>query len=233
MIKKIIIAIDGYSSTGKSTLAKMLSQSLGYKHINTGSMYRAVTLHAIRNHWIEDNKDFKINQNLIVDSIDNLDLDFRFTTKNTCKMYMNNEDVDFELKNPLVSKYVSIISTYPLLRKKIVKIQQNLGQSKGVVMEGRDIGSVVFPNAEFKLFVTASPEVRAKRRYSELVKLGVKASISDVFQNLKMRDFSDSNRKNSPLIRVKDAILLDNTLLDIDEQFQYVMDLLKNKITLF
>jgi len=131
-----------------------------------------------------------------------------------------------------VSKYVSTISTYPLLRKKIVKLQQELGNSKGVVMEGRDIGSVVFPKAEFKLFITASSEVRAKRRHNELVKLGVVSKFKDVLQNLKMRDFSDSNRKNSPLICVKDAIIIDNTLLDVDEQFNFIIDLLKNKIKL-
>jgi len=232
LIKKIIIAIDGYSSTGKSTLAKMLSQYLGYKHINTGSMYRAVTLHAIRNYWIEDGPKLKINKAQIIDCIDDLDLNFQSDNKNICTMYMNNEDVDAKLKSPLVSKYVSTISAYPLLRRKIVTLQQELGKSKGVVMEGRDIGSVVFPKAEFKLFITASSEVRAKRRHNELINLGVESKLKDVLQNLKMRDFSDSNRKNSPLICVKDAVLIDNTLLDIDEQFNFTISLLKNKIKL-
>ena len=145
---------------------------------------------------------------------------------------MNNEDIDAKLKSPLVSKYVSTISAYPLLRRKIVTLQQELGKSKGVVMEGRDIGSVVFPKAEFKLFITASSEVRAKRRHNELISLGVESKLKDVVQNLKMRDFSDSNRKNSPLICVKDAVLIDNTLLDIDEQFNFTIGLLKNKIKL-
>tara|TARA_B100000427_G_C15414585_1_gene553560 strand:+ start:326 stop:1027 length:702 start_codon:yes stop_codon:yes gene_type:complete len=232
MIRKIIIAIDGHSSTGKSTLAKMLSKHLMYKHINTGSMYRALTLHALRNAWIDNSRELKINKHKIIESIDALNLDFQFDEQNACRMCINNEDVDDLLKDPLVSQYVSVISAYPLVRKKIVKIQQELGKTKGVVMEGRDIGSVVFPEAELKLFITASLEVRAKRRHQELIKLGIQASLKDVLHNLKMRDSSDSNRKNSPLICVKDAVLIDNTLLNIDMQFNMVVDLLKNKINL-
>ena len=232
MINKIIIAIDGHSSTGKSTLAKMLSQYLMYKHINTGSMYRALTLHALRNNWIDDSRGFKINKHKIIESIDTLNLDFKFDDQNMCRMCINSEDVEDLLKDPLVSKYVSVISAYPLVRKKIVKIQQDLGKLKGVVMEGRDIGSVVLPGAELKLFITASLEIRAKRRHQELVKLGIKTNFKDVLHNLKMRDFSDSNRKNSPLICVQDAVLIDNTSLSIDMQFDMVIDLLKNKINL-
>ena len=145
---------------------------------------------------------------------------------------MQNEDVEDKLKLPLVSQYVSMISTYPLVRKKIVKLQQKIGLSKGVVMEGRDIGSVVFPDAELKLFITASLEIRAKRRHSELLELGVNSKFDDVFNNLKMRDFSDSNRENSPLVCVEDAVLIDNTSLDVDAQLNLVIDLLKNKINL-
>jgi len=232
MTRKIIIAIDGHSSTGKSTLAKMLSKHLMYKHINTGSMYRALTLHALRNSWIDDSRELKINKHKIIESIDDLNLDFEFDEHNSCRMCINSEDVDDLLKDPLVSQYVSVISAYPLVRKKIVKIQQELGQMKGVVMEGRDIGSVVFPGAELKLFITASLKIRAKRRHQELIKLGIQASLKDVLHNLKMRDSSDSNRKNSPLICVKDAVLIDNTLLNIDMQFNMVVDLLKNKINL-
>ena len=232
MIRKIIIAIDGHSSTGKSTLAKMLSKYLMYKHINTGSMYRALTLHALRNAWIDNSRKLKINKHKIIESIDDLNLDFKFDEQNACRMCINSEDVDDLLKDPLVSQYVSVISAYPLVRKKIVKIQQELGKMKGVVMEGRDIGSVVFPEAELKLFITASLEIRAKRRHQELIKLGIQASLKDVLHNLKMRDSSDSNRKNSPLICVKDAVLIDNTLLNIDMQFNMVVDLLKNKINL-
>ena len=232
MIRKIIIAIDGHSSTGKSTLAKMLSKHLMYKHINTGSMYRALTLHALRNNWIDDSRELKINKHKIIASIDDLNLDFNFDKLNMCRMCINSEDVEDLLKDPLVSKYVSIISAYPLVRKKIVTIQQGLGKLKGIVMEGRDIGSIVFPGAEIKLFITASLEVRAERRYQELLKLGIKTRFKDVLDNLKMRDFSDSNRENSPLICVEDAILIDNTSLNIDAQFNKVVELLKNKINL-
>ncbi len=230
MKKKIIIAIDGHSSTGKSTLAKMLSKHLGYKHINTGAMYRAVTLYAIRNNWINTALKIIENKDMIIDSVDYIDFDFVADQNKIYKIYMNNEDVEHELKTPLVAQYVSAVSTYPILRRKIVKIQQEIGKSKGIVMEGRDIGSVVFPNAELKLFITASPEVRAKRRHQELLKLGIKSSFDDVLENLIMRDSSDSNRENSPLIRVKDAVLIDNTLLDLNQQFLVVIDLLKKKL---
>ena len=230
MIKKIIIAIDGHSSTGKSTLAKMLSEYLGYRHINTGSMYRAVTLHAIRNHWI-DNSDnnLLVNEEMVIKSIDNLTLKFLCNDDKIYKMYMNGEDVDNEIKNPNVSQYVSQISAYPTVREKIVFLQKKMGELKGVVMEGRDIGSVVFPNAELKLFVTASIMVRAKRRHAEMLRLGLNMTFEEVLENLKMRDLSDSQRKHSPLIQVKDAILIDNTLLDINEQFHLVISVLKKK----
>ena len=229
-MKKIIIAIDGHSSTGKSTLASMLSNYLNYRHINTGSMYRAITLYALRNKLIIDlGVKSSINSDAIIHAADSINLEFKFDHDGVCKMYMNSEDVDYELKSPLVSKYVSQISTYPLLRQKIVKKQQIIGRSKGVVMEGRDIGSVVFPNAEVKLFITASIEVRAQRRYQELINLGVKTKLSEVLNNLEMRDFSDSNRKDSPLYQVNDAILIDNTSLTIDEQFNTVIELLDSK----
>ena len=218
MIKKIIIAIDGYSSTGKSTLARMLSQHLGYRHINTGSMYRAVTLHALRNSWIEDDSELTINAQKIIQSIDVLDLDFKFDAMNICKMYMQNEDVEDKLKLPLVSQYVSMISTYPLVRKKIVKLQQKIGLSKGVVMEGRDIGSVVFPDAELKLFITANINVRASRRFNELREKGLKIDKKLVFKNLQKRDFLDKNRSISPLLKVEDAITIDNSTLTINDQ---------------
>jgi len=232
MINKIIIAIDGHSSTGKSTLAKMVAKELKYKHINTGAMYRALTLHALRHNWITDaSEDIEaINVKKMIKSIDELELDFRLDQDTHYVMYMNNENVDFEIKKPIVSKYVSTVSSYPLIRKKIVKIQQNIGKSKGVVMEGRDIGSVVFPDAELKLFITASIEVRAKRRHEELLNLGIKSHFSDILDNLKMRDFSDTHRKNSPLTCVDDAVLIDNTSLNIDEQFELVTSLIRKKI---
>jgi len=229
MNKKIIIAIDGYSSTGKSTLARMLAKHFLYKHINTGSMYRALTLHALRNGWIR-NFDH-IEQSKIIRSIDELKIDFRCDDKHGCVIYLNDENIETEIKKEDVSKYVSHISAYPLVRKKIIEIQQEIGSSRGVVMEGRDIGSVVFPSAEIKLFITASVSVRAGRRHKELVSLGIKSSLKSVLNNLKTRDHLDSNRKNSPLICVEDAILIDNTCLNIDDQFQLVTDLIKKKYT--
>jgi len=225
---KIIIAIDGYSSTGKSTLAKMLSVHLGYKHINTGSMYRAVTLYALRHNLISEiNGFFKMEDATLVQSIDNLTLDFVFDKNNTCNMYMNNENVETEIRSQDISHYVSYVSKHPLIRKKIVSLQQNMGLEKGIVMEGRDIASVVFPSAELKLFITASLEVRVERRYQELLDMGLSISYNDVLENLKMRDLSDSSRENSPLIKVDDAILIDNTLLDLNQQFDLVISLLK------
>lgn len=233
MIKQIIIAIDGHSSTGKSTLAKMLSEHLDYVHINTGAMYRAVTLNAIRNNWIDVSlKKIKSEKN-IIDSVDSLSFSFRRDQTNRYKIYMNNQDIEGDLKDPLVAEYVSVISTYPLLRQKIVKKQQLMGQSKGVVMEGRDIGSVVFPGAELKLFITASVNVRAERRFQELLNLGITVEFQDVLANLKKRDFSDSNRKDSPLMKVSDAVLIDNTFLNINQQFEYVLQLLENKCKIF
>jgi cytidylate kinase len=143
---------------------------------------------------------------------------------------MNNEAVDSELKSHLVSEYVSTVSTYPMVRKKIVHLQQKMGQSKGVVMEGRDIGSVVFPYAELKLFITASSETRAQRRHQELLKLGIPSNFGDVLENLKMRDFLDSTRENSPLKQVEDSILIDNTFMDINNQFNFVVELVEKKI---
>ena len=228
MNNKIIIAIDGYSSTGKSTLAKMLSIYLGYKHINTGSMYRSVTLYALRHNMISEfNGNFTMKDSALVKSIDDLNLEFIFDDDQISKMYMNNENVELKIKSQDVSHYVSYVSKHPLIRKKIVSLQQDMGVDKGVVMEGRDIASVVFPSAELKLFITASLKVRAERRYKELLKMGLAITFKDVLKNLKMRDLSDSSRENSPLIKVDDAILIDNTLLDLQQQFDLVISLLK------
>jgi cytidylate kinase len=228
--KKIIIAIDGFSSTGKSTLAKMLSRHLSYMHINTGAMYRAVTLNAIRNYWIEfKNNEFFIKRNNIISSLHKLSLEFRVSQNNDYKMYMNNEDVENLIKTEKVSKYVSEISKDGYLRDEIVFLQREIGKNGGVVMEGRDIGSVVFPDAEVKLFITASLEVRARRRYEELIKLGIAANFDNILKNLDMRDSVDSSREKSPLLKVDDAILIDNTSLNLSDQFNLVLGILKDK----
>ena len=234
MNKKIIIAIDGYSSTGKTTLAKTLSTHLNYQHINTGAMYRAVTLNALRKNWIIDANGAKeIKKDLIIQSLDYLQFEFIYNKNQSYQLHLNKENIDKEIKKPIVSKYVSFISTFPELRRKIVSIQQEMGKNGGVVMEGRDIGSVVFPSAELKLFITASIKIRAQRRYKELLNMGVKIDLEEVLQNLEMRDFQDSNRKKSPLIQVEDAILIDNTSLSVLEQCDYILNLLKNKFNIF
>ena len=208
----------------------MLSKHFNYRHINTGAMYRAVTLHALRNNWVKKiNNKLVFNENCILNSIDTLDLSFRLDSQQNYKMYINDEDVDDEIKLEEVSSCVSQLSQSLLIRKKIVLMQQAMGVNKGIVMEGRDIGSVVFPNAELKLFITASEEVRAARRHQELLRLGVQVSFQDIYDNLKMRDFSDSTRQNSPLIQVKDAVLIDNTDLDLNAQFHLVLDIIRSK----
>jgi cytidylate kinase len=233
MNKKIIIAIDGYSSTGKTTLAKMLSTHLNYQHINTGAMYRAVTLNAIRKNWIIDSVGAQgINKDLILKSLDSLQFEFIYNENQSYQLHLNKENIDKYIKDPLVAKYVSFVSTFPELRKKIVSIQQEMGKNGGIVMEGRDIGSVVFPSAELKLFITASVEIRAQRRYEELLNMGVKTNLGEVLKNLEMRDFQDSNRKKSPLIQVEDAVLIDNTSLSVIEQCDYILNLLKNKFNI-
>ena len=193
-------------------------------------MYRAVTLYALRHKMIgKSNGEFELKEDEVLKAIDNLILDFMPNSSHIYSMYMNNENVENEIRKHEVSHYVSYISKYPLIRQKIVSMQKAMGLHKGVVMEGRDIASVVFPEAELKLFITASLEVRAQRRYAELLKMGFSASLEDVCKNLKMRDLADSTRENSPLMKVKDAILIDNTSLDLEEQFQITIDLLKKK----
>ena len=191
-------------------------------------MYRSVTLYALRHNMISEfNGNFTMKDSALVKSIDDLNLEFIFDDDQISKMYMNNENVELKIKSQDVSHYVSYVSKHPLIRKKIVSLQQDMGVDKGVVMEGRDIASVVFPSAELKLFITASLKVRAERRYKELLKMGLAITFKDVLKNLKMRDLSDSSRENSPLIKVDDAILIDNTLLDLQQQFDLVISLLK------
>ena len=211
----------------------MLSAHLNYQHINTGAMYRAVTLHAIRNEWIIDSIGVESVQGSNLTSLNNLEFDFIYNKNQSYQIHLNKENVEKQIKEPLVAKYVSFDdSVFPELRKKIVLIQQEMGRNRGVVMEGRDIGSVVFPSAELKLFITASLEIRAQRRYKELLNMGVKTDFVKVLENLEMRDFQDSNRKKSPLIQVKDAILIDNTTLSLMDQFDFILNLLKNKFNI-
>lgn len=217
----ITIAIDGHSSTGKSTLAKQLAKTLGYVYVDTGAMYRAVTLYAMRKGWVAEEH---LDKSKLIEGLPEIQLAFKFNESlGYGEMYLNGENVEQEIRQLEVSKLVSKIAEVSEVRTKLVEQQQLMGQSKGVVMDGRDIGTVVFPNAEMKLFMTASAETRAKRRYEELLKKGQRVSFEDVLQNVVERDYIDSNRADSPLIQATDARVLDNSGLSKEDQYQVVL----------
>lgn len=221
-MKKITIAIDGYSSTGKSTLAKQLAQKLHYIYVDTGAMYRAVTLYAMRAGFI---KNGKIDKNPLFESLDTIDLKFVFNADlGYAEMYLNGENVEKEIRTMPVSKNVSQIAELELVRKKLVAMQHIMGADKAVVMDGRDIGTVVFPDAELKIFMTASPEKRAVRRYKELLDRGEDVKYDDILENVQKRDYIDSNRVISPLKKAEDAIEFDNSDLGLEDQFQRIYE---------
>lgn len=218
-MNKIVIAIDGYSSCGKSTLAKSLARKLGYVFIDSGAMYRAVTLYAIRNSLINGGTPDK---DTIIAATCNMQITFRFdpeTEKNTT--YLNGEDVEEEIRRLEVSEYVSPVSAIREVREAMVRLQQGMGAEKGIVMDGRDIGTVVFPDAELKIFMTADPEIRAQRRFLELQAKGLNINIEEVRKNISQRDFIDQNREESPLRKAADAIVLDNSHLTPQEQLDW------------
>lgn len=227
-MKKITIAIDGFSSTGKSTLAKALAKSLGYIYIDTGAMYRAVTLFAMRKGLISS-KNF--DQARLVELIDTFDVHFEYNVaKGYADIYLNQENVEELIRTLEVSQFVSQIAAVSEVRKKLVEQQQNLGKTKGVVMDGRDIGTVVFPDAELKIFMTASPEIRAERRFKELKEKNSEVVYEDVFRNVVERDQIDTARKDSPLVKAADAIEIDNSNLSREEQFDLILQLVKERI---
>lgn len=220
--KKIIIAVDGYSSCGKSTLAKSLARSLGYIYIDSGAMYRAVTLYALRNNWISDGK---LDVEAIISGVGDINITFYFepeTEKNTT--YMNGENIEYEIRQLEVSAHVSPVSAIKEVRVAMVKQQRKIGKEKGIVMDGRDIGTVVFPHAELKIFMTADPAVRAQRRFLELTQKGEIVTMEEIIHNINERDYIDQNRKESPLRQAEDAIVLDNTRLTMDEQLQWAIE---------
>lgn len=215
---KITIAIDGYSSTGKSTIAKQLAKALGYIYVDTGAMYRAVTLFAIRNNFVGGEKD---NMAALVQLLPKVDLSFVYNEDlGFSEIYLNRENVEKEIRTLRISNQVSKIATIEQVRYKLVDLQKKMGKKKGIVMDGRDIGTVVFPDAELKLFMTASLETRASRRYKELLEKGEDVAYEDVLTNVKNRDYIDSHRKFSPLRKAEDAIEFDNSDMGLEEQFE-------------
>lgn len=221
-MKKIVIAIDGYSSCGKSTMAKNLARQLGYVYVDTGAMYRAVTLYALR-HQLFD-ADGEADAASLQQAMSDIRISFQFNAQ-TGKpdTYLNDELVEQEIRTMQVSERVSKIAALPFVRTALVAQQQRMGVDKGIVMDGRDIGTVVFPDAELKIFVTASAEVRAQRRYDELQLKGMPARYDDILKNVQERDYIDSHREVSPLRKADDAIELDNSNLTIDEQQQWLL----------
>lgn len=228
MTKKIIIAIDGFSSTGKSTIAKQLAKKIEYIYVDTGAMYRAVTFYAMKQNYIS-NTHFDV-QNLI-DDLQNISLSFIFNEKvGFAEVYLNNTNIEAEIRTIEVSRLVSKIATISEVRKKLVSEQQEMGKDKGIVMDGRDIGTVVFPNAELKLFITAAADKRATRRYKELSERGDNVSFEEVLRNVQQRDYIDTTREDSPLVLAKDAIEFDNSNMNLEEQFNHIIKLVNEKL---
>ncbi|CAM3316894.1 (d)CMP kinase [Zobellia roscoffensis] len=222
-MSKITIAIDGFSSTGKSTLAKQLAKELGYVYVDTGAMYRAITLFAMRNNFIGNGEErledlVKVLPKIKLRFVPNAELGFS-------EMYLNDENVEKEIRTMEVSKRVSRVAEIEQVRYKLVEMQKAMGKEKGIVMDGRDIGTVVFPDAELKVFMTASPKARATRRYKELLDRGEEVSYEDVLENVQNRDFIDSHREFSPLRKAPDSIEFDNSDMGLKEQFERLLSI--------
>ena len=227
-MKKIVIAIDGYSSCGKSSMAKDLAGQIGYAYIDTGAMYRAVTLYARQNGFLQDDK---LDVTRLEKEMDNINITFTVNPEtgdtDTC---LNGTNVEREIRGMEVANQVSYIATLPFVRAALVEQQHRMGKDKGIVMDGRDIGTVVFPDAELKIFVTASPEVRALRRWNELKAKGEDVTFEEILENVKSRDYQDMNREISPLCKAGDALELDNTSMTIAEQNKWLLDNYELKI---
>ena len=220
-----IIAIDGHASTGKSSLAKNLSKEFNCIHINSGSMYRAIALYMINNNLIQY---IESDTSYLMSKLDDVKIEFR-NDGGKLKLFLNGQNIEKDLNSLVVSNEVSNIAAVPEIRAKLVKLQRKIDRSNGIIMDGRDIGSVVFPDADIKLFLTASIEVRAKRRYDELIKKGANVTLSDVVNNIEDRDLKDSSRKTSPLIIDDDAILIDNTNKTISEQVRMIKEIVQSR----
>ena len=223
MDKKITIAIDGFSSTGKSTLAKQLASHLGYVYVDTGAMYRAVTYYAMEKGYITTDS---FNKEALIADLPKIQLQFKFNEAlGFAEMYLNGNNVEKIIRTLDVSRLVSKVAAVSEVRAKLVEQQKQMGADKGIVMDGRDIGTVVFPDAELKLYMTASAETRAKRRYDELLQKGENVNFEDVLENVKERDSIDSSRADSPLVKADDAIEIDNSDMTITQQFEKVVEL--------
>ena len=228
MKKQITIAIDGFSSTGKSTLAKQLAQQLGYIYVDTGAMYRAVAYFAMQNKLISVDSFNKVD---LINQLKNIVLEFKFNSElDFAEMYLNGVNVEKAIRTIEVSGYVSKVAEVSEVRAKLVEQQQEMGKNKGIVMDGRDIGTVVFPDAELKIFMTASAVTRAQRRFDELVQKGDSVSYDEVLKNVEERDYIDTHREDSPLVMAEDAVEIDNSHLTREEQFQAVLELVNGII---
>ena len=228
-MQNITIAIDGFSSTGKSTVAKQLAKHLGYIYVDTGAMYRAVTLYTMQNGWI-DKDQFDVMA--LVSNLDKIVISFTFNPElGFAEVYLNGVNIEREIRTLEVSSFVSKVAAIPEVRYQLVKQQQKMGKDKGVVMDGRDIGTVVFPYAELKLFMTASADKRATRRFDELIGRGDDVKYEDVLRNVQERDYIDSHREDSPLVQAEDAIEIDNSDLTLQEQFDTVLNLVNKTLS--
>ncbi len=222
ILQKIIVAIDGHSSCGKSTIAKDVAKRFGYIFIDSGAMYRAVTLFALRNKLIADGE---LQVSNLINKLPDIEIEFKYNSEfQKSYTFLNGENIEDEIRQLPVSQNVSLIATIPEVRNALVHLQQEMGRNKGIVMDGRDIGTVVFPSAELKLFITATAEIRAKRRFDELTAKGETITFAEILQNIQERDRIDSNRDASPLRKADDAILLDNSNMSREEQLQWVVE---------
>lgn len=222
-----VIAIDGHSSCGKSTIAKAVAKKMGYIYVDTGAMYRAVTYYCLLNNLIDN--EGVVNETKLAQQLSGIIISFQNTGEgfDNQQTFLNSKNIEEKIRGMEVSQHVSAVSKIKFVRDYLVKLQKEYGESENIVMDGRDIGTVVFPKAKFKFFVTASPEVRAQRRYDELSKKGENVSFEEILKNVKDRDFQDSTRKESPLMQAEDAILLDNSNMTREEQLAWILQILK------